>query len=131
MKVVLETFMKESEEKKACTKLQEEKIARLTRKLEKWPARSFIKKSKTKEQKASVQSETSNEEVHSKKGGQLKNDRSPGSMTVKQIQDLIVNAIKAHLGADVRKIHLYIMPYTNKVDALCMHRGYQPTKSSR
>jgi len=42
-------------------------------------------------------SETSNEEVHSKKG-KLKNDCFPGLMIVEQIQDLIANTIKVQLG---------------------------------
>jgi len=37
------------------------------------------------EDKASIQSEASDEEVHSKKGGQLKNNASPSSITIKQI----------------------------------------------
>jgi len=37
----------ESEEKEACIRLQEEKIVRLTRKLEKCIARSFTKSSKS------------------------------------------------------------------------------------
>jgi len=47
------------------------------------------------------------EEVHLKKGGQLKNNRFPGSMTVEQIQNLIANAVKAQLGRDVHRTHLY------------------------
>ena len=88
IKAMLERLLKESEEKKARIKLQKEKIARLTRKLEKRPARSLAKSSKSEEEeRASVQIETSKEEVHSKKGGKLKNDGSPSLMIVKQIQD--------------------------------------------
>jgi len=110
-------------------KLQEEKIARLTRKLEKRPARSFKKSSESEEeQRASVQSETSNEEVHSKKGGKLKNGGSPSLMTIEQIQDFIVNAVKIQLGRGACKTHLYTKPYTKRVDALYMPRVYQPPK---
>ena len=38
IKAMLERLVKKSEEKEARIKLQEENIARLTRKLEKWPA---------------------------------------------------------------------------------------------
>ena len=47
--------------------------ARLTRKLEKRPTRSLAKSSKSEEEdRASVQSEAYNEDVHSKKGDKLK-----------------------------------------------------------
>ena len=42
-KAMLERLVKKSEEKEARIKLQEEKIARLTRKLEKQPAQSLAK----------------------------------------------------------------------------------------
>jgi len=37
-------------------------------------------------------------------------------MTVKQIQDLIANAVKTQLGGGVRKTHLYTKPYAKRVD---------------
>ena len=46
MKAMLERLIKESEEKEVCIKLQEEKIARLNRKLEKQLVRSIAKSSK-------------------------------------------------------------------------------------
>jgi len=102
-------------------KLQEEEIARLTRKLEKRPVRSLTKGPESdEEERASVQGEASDEEAHSKKGSKLKNGGSPNFMTVEQIQDLIANAVKIQLGRDVRKTHLYTKPYTKRVDALNM-----------
>ena len=78
--------MKENEENGACIKFHEEQIARLTRKLEKQLARSLEKSSESEEEgKTFVHSEASDEEVHSKKGGKLKNDGSPNLMTVEQI----------------------------------------------
>jgi len=79
--------------------LHEETIARLTRKLEKRPARSLAKSSEGEEEekRVSIQSEASDEEVHSKKGGKLKNGGSSSLLTVKQIQELIANAVKAQL----------------------------------
>jgi len=41
MKALLERLVKENEKKERCIKLHEKKIARLIRKLEKWPARSL------------------------------------------------------------------------------------------
>jgi len=76
----------------------------------------------------SFQSETSTEEVHSKKGCKLKNGGSPSLMTVEKIQDLIVNAVKIQLGGGAHKTHLYTEPYTKRVDALYKPRGYQPLK---
>jgi len=49
-------------------------------------------------------------------------------MTVEQIQDLIANALKIQLGRGAHKTHLYTKPYTKRVDALHMPRGYQPLK---
>jgi len=45
-------------------------------------------------EKVSVKSEASNEEVHSKKGSQLKSNESPCPMTIEQIQDLIGNTVE-------------------------------------
>ena len=129
IKAMLEKFIKENEEKEARVKLQAEKITRLARKLGKRLAGSFTQNSKSEdEEKASVQSEHSDEEVRSKKGGQLKNIGCPRSMTVEQIQDLIPITVKAQLGTNVFNIHLYTKPYTKRVDALCIPRDYQPPK---
>jgi len=71
------------EEEIAVMKLQEENIARLTRKLEKQPARSLAKSSESEEKERTfIQSEASDEEVCSKKGGQLKNGGSPNLITL-------------------------------------------------
>jgi len=45
-------------------------------------------------------------------------------MTVEQIQDLIANAVKIQLGRGACKTHLYIKPYTKRVDALYIPHGY-------
>jgi len=50
IKAMLERLVKENEKKEACIKLHEEKIDRLTRKLEKRPARSLIKSSESEEE---------------------------------------------------------------------------------
>ena len=107
MKAMLERLVKESEKKEARIKLQEEKIARLTRGLKKQPVWFIVESSENKEEeRAPVQSETSNEEVHLKKGSKLKNGESPSLMTVKQIQDLIANAVKIQLGGGACNTHL-------------------------
>jgi len=49
-------------------------------------------------------------------------------MTIKQIQDLIANAVKAQVQGGARKTHLCTKPYTKKVDAFYMPRGYEPPK---
>jgi len=46
----IERLVRESEENEACIKLQEENIARMTRKLEKWPALSLTKSSENEEE---------------------------------------------------------------------------------
>ena len=77
MMTMMEQLIKESEEKEACIKLQEEKITRLTRKLKKRRARSLAKSLESEEEeRVSVQSEASHEEVHSKNGS--KNSRMVG-----------------------------------------------------
>ena len=53
MRAMLELLIKESEEKEALIKLQEEKIAKLTRKLEKQPTRSLAKSSESEEEERS------------------------------------------------------------------------------
>ena len=73
VKAMLERLIKESEKKETHIKLQEEKIAKLTRKLEKRPARSLAKSSESEvEERASIQSEASDEEVCFKKGVYLR-----------------------------------------------------------
>jgi len=82
-----EKLTKESEEKDAWIKLQDEKIAKLTKKLEKWPARFVTKDSESEEEvKSSLHSEASNEELHSKKGDKYKNNCSSRLRTWLQIQ---------------------------------------------
>ena len=126
---MLKRLIKESQEREACIKLQEEKIARLTRKLERRPVQSLAKSSESEgEERVSIQSEASDEEIHSKKVGKLKNGGSSSLLIVKQIQDLIAIAVKVQLGGGMCKTHLYTKPYTKRVDALCMPRGYQPPK---
>ena len=49
-------------------------------------------------------------------------------MTVEQIQDLIANAVTIQLGRGAHKTYLHTKPYTKRVDALYMPRGYQPLK---
>ena len=77
MKAMVEKLTKGSEDKKVHIKLQEEKIARLTRRREKWLTWSFAKSSDSEEvEKAFVQSEVFDEEMNSKKGSEVKNDES-------------------------------------------------------
>lgn len=56
------------------------------------------------------------------------NVKSSGSMTIEQIQDLIVNVIKAQVGGGSCRTHIYTKPYTKRVDVLRMPYGYQPPK---
>jgi len=82
MKAMLERLVKENEEKKARIKLHEEKIVRLTRKLEKQPTQSILKSLESEEERVFSQSEASDEDVHSKKCGKLKNGRSLSLITI-------------------------------------------------
>ena len=68
MTTVLEKLIKESKEKEESIKLQDKKITRLTRKLEKQPARYFIKSLESeKEEKLSIETEVFDEGMHSKR----------------------------------------------------------------
>ena len=129
MKAILENLTRESAEKEACIKFQEEKIARLTKKLEKQSTQSLAKDSKSEDsEKVSVHTEVSENEKKIKKGSTPKHVRSSGLMTIEQIQYLIANAVKAQLGEGSHRTHLYTKPYTKRVDALRMPPGYQPPK---
>ena len=112
MKAILEKLTRDNEEKEARIKLQEEKIAKLIRKLEKRPTQSFTKDSESEDsEKMSIHIETSDSEKQSKKGETPKHVKSSGSMTIEQIQDLIANAVKVQLGEGSRITHLYTKPY--------------------
>ena len=83
MKDILEKLTKNNEEKEARIKLQEEKIAKLTRKLEKRPAQSFTKDSKSEDsEKMSIHIEASDSEKRSKKGANPKHVKSSRLMTI-------------------------------------------------
>jgi len=43
-----------------------------------------------------------------------------GSMSAKQIQSLIANAVKAQLGKESHKKKLYTKPYTKRIDLFCI-----------
>jgi len=57
-----------------------------------------------------------------------KKDSALDSMSAKQIQSLIANAVKAQLGEGSCKKNLYTKPYMKRIDKLRMHHGYQPPK---
>jgi len=104
IKTMLERLVKENEEKEAHIKLHEENIARLIRKLEKRSARSLAKGSASEEEeRAFVQSEATDEQVHSKKGSKLKDGEFSSLLTVEQIQDLITNIVKVQLRVGTHK----------------------------
>jgi len=75
MKVTLQKLSKGSEGKEACITLQEEKIAKLTKKLEKRPTECITKDSESEDEvKASIHNEASDEKVLSKKSSELKSN---------------------------------------------------------
>ena len=45
-----------------------------------------------------------------------------------RLQSLIANVVKAQLGGGSHKTHLYTKPYTKRIDALRVPRGYQAPK---
>jgi len=123
MKATPDKLLKESVEKDAQIKRQNKQIADLTKKLEKRPIETSNKCSDVEDSDhESYYNEKSDNERKSKK------DHSLVSMLVEHIQSLIANAVKAQLGEESCKTHLYTKPYTKRIDALCMPRGYQPLK---
>jgi len=93
------------------------------KKLEKQPFKSFIKGLDGEEsRKDSNHSKDSNDKDIKKKESLL------GSMSVEQIQSLIVNVIKAQLGGGPRWTHLCTKPYTKRIYVLHMPHGYRPSK---
>ena len=123
MKATLDKLLKESVEKDAQIKLQNEQIADLTKKLKKQPIEASNK---------CADAEDSDDESHYNEKSDNKHksnkDHSLGLMSVERIQSLIANAVKAQLGEKSYKIHSYAKPYTKRIDALRMPRGYQPPK---
>ena len=95
----------------------------MTKKLEKRSSEASYKGS---------DSEDSNEESNHKKESdnecKLKNNSSLSPMLAEQIQKLVANAVKAHLGGDSHKTHLYKKPYAKRINALRMPIVYQPPK---
>ncbi|KAM2127083.1 hypothetical protein ACFX1R_007025 [Malus domestica] len=66
-----------------------------------------------------------------------KNDAKPepdqaaalmGSLSIQQLQEMITNTIKAQYEGSSYTSGLYSKPYSKKIDALRMPRGYQPPK---
>ncbi|KAM1040583.1 hypothetical protein ACFX15_029335 [Malus domestica] len=51
-----------------------------------------------------------------------------GSLSIKQLQEMIANTVKAQYEGISNTSGLYSKPYSKKIDALKMPRGYQPPK---
>jgi len=123
IKATLDRLSKESAEKEAQIKCQNDQIAELTKRLEKKFSEASNKGSGAEDSgKESHHSEDSDNNRKSKKGCSL------GSMSVEQIQSLVANAVKVQLGGGSHKTTLYTKPYTKRIDALRMPHGYQPPK---
>ena len=123
MKATLNWLSKESAEKDAQIKCQNEQITELTKKLE--------KKSSEAPNKDSGDEDSDNEPNRNKEfddGCMPKKDSALDSMSVEQIQSLIANVVKAQLSGGSRKTNLYTKPCTKRIDLLRMAHGYQPPK---
>jgi len=128
MKATLETLSKESAEKDARIKRQEEQITKLLKRLDKGPRASSNRgASSDEDEKESNRSEASGDGNGSKKPGKPQKDSSLSAMIVEQIQELIANAVRTQLGVS-SKSHLYTKPYTKRIDVLRMPYGHQPPK---
>ncbi|KAM1624158.1 hypothetical protein ACFX2K_022375 [Malus domestica] len=51
-----------------------------------------------------------------------------GSLSIQQLQEMITNTIKAQYEGSSNTSGLYSKPYSKKIDALRMPKGYQPPK---
>jgi len=123
MKVTLDRLSKESAEKDAQIKRQNEQIAELTERLEK-----KFSEASNKGLGAADSDKESHHNEESDNDHKAKKDCSLGSMSVENIQSLIANAVKAQLGGGSHKTHLYTKPYTKRIDELHMPHAYQPPK---
>ena len=59
---------------------------------------------------------------------QLQNSTSIASLSVQQLQEMIVNSIKTQYGGSAQTLSLYSKPYTKRIDNLIMSNGYQLPK---
>jgi len=90
----MERLSKESAEKDAHIRRQEEHIAKLLKKLDKEPRASSNRGvSSNEDEKGSNGSEASEDDGGSKKGSKPQNDSSLSAMTTEQIQELIARAV--------------------------------------
>ena len=116
---MLDGLSKESIEKDAQIKRQNEQIAELMKKLEKKSFKASNKgSSDVDSDKESNCDEDSDDKRVPKRGSVL------GLMSAEQVQSLIANAVKAPLGGGNRKTNLYTKPYTKRIDLLHMPQGY-------
>jgi len=123
MMATLDKLSKESAEKDAQIKCQNDQIVELMKRLEKKFSEASNKGSGAEDSnKESYHSEESDNDRKAKK------DYSLGSMSVEQIQSFRANVINAQLGGGSHKTHLYTKPYTKRIDVLRMPHGYQPPK---
>jgi len=123
MKTMLDRLSLENAEKDAKIKNQYERIADLTKKLEKQPLEACNKGSQSKE--------SDNEPNHSEdpdKKTRLKKYSSLCSLSIEQIQSLVADAVKYQLGEGSFRTHHYSKPYIKRIAALKMPVGYQPQK---
>ena len=70
--------------------------------------------------------EESNHSEESDDDRKAKKDRSLCSMFVEHIQNLIANAVKAHLEVGSHKTHCYNKPYTKRIDACLLYTSPSP-----
>ncbi|KAA0063077.1 ty3-gypsy retrotransposon protein [Cucumis melo var. makuwa] len=59
---------------------------------------------------------------------QPQNSTSIASLSVQQLQEMIVNSIKTQYGGPAQMFSLYSKPYTKRIDNMRMPHGYQPPK---
>ncbi|MCQ7416413.1 retrotransposon gag domain-containing protein, partial [Salmonella enterica] len=59
---------------------------------------------------------------------QSQHSASIASLSVQQLQDMIMNSIRAQYGGPTQNSLLYSKPYTKRIDNLRMPHGYQPPK---
>jgi len=124
MKAMLEKLVKENEKEEACIKLQEEKIATLTKELEKRSASppqrtqtARMRRRRPSKVNLLTKRYTQRRAANSRTMGLLLNNgRTNSKLGCK-------NAVKAQLGGDVRKTHFYTKPYAKRVGTLCMPCG--------
>ncbi|CAL8174003.1 unnamed protein product [Prunus armeniaca] len=123
-----------SEAVRKLTKMVEEKDAQIASLFNKWeahqdkePGQHVNKKGPHHEAESSEKGLGHETESSEKSHGKV-DVASVGSLSVQQLQNMIMNTIRVQYRAPSQDMLMYSKPYTRRIDNLQMPTGYQPPK---